>query len=595
MATILKEANFNGKAGSHFKIRLSYDLSQSQANNTSTIKYYLYMISMDGYSGSGTTSKGYINGSQVGTFTSIGVNTTKEIGTKTVTITHNSDGTKSVSYSASVDTPWTLGDASLSGTLTLPTIKRLATISTAVDFNDEDNPTITFDNPAGFTVKPYINFYDNNNNRVYQLYRDISATSPYNWAITSAERTAMRNTMTSQPTYRAQMGVDTYNGSTNLGYNSVARTFSFVNANPTQTITTTETNQKIVTLLGTNTANTIVQNASNLTFSVTPTALKSATISKVELNGVPDTTSPYEFTNIVPTTNNFVVKTTDSRTLSVENTITKTMINYEPIDVLSVSFKRYASTSSDVILNAEIKYKQATFGSTANIPTIKWKIGEDGQENTLSSSDYTIDTQNNRITISNLTLTDAIPYNNAATFYLLVQDLLTSDSDADDVGRGIPTFEAGEDDFQVNGDLYIADTDRQNPINVGETLGWLKTQNILWSGAMYMNENQTAYLSENISDQPHGIVLVWSAYSNGQGANWDWKFTHIPKKWLEINGDGAGVCETMSNNSFTAVGAKYVYISDDHIGGNANNTSNGTNSGITYTNTHWVLRYVIGV
>ena len=43
MATILKEANFKGKNGSHFKIRLSYDLSQSQANNTSTIKYYLYM------------------------------------------------------------------------------------------------------------------------------------------------------------------------------------------------------------------------------------------------------------------------------------------------------------------------------------------------------------------------------------------------------------------------------------------------------------------------------------------------------------------------------------------------------------------------
>ena len=116
MATILKEAKFNGANGSHFKIRLSYDLSQSQANNTSTIKYYLYMISMDGYSGSGATARGYINGGQVGTFTSIGVNATKQIGTKSITVTHNNDGTKSVSYSASVDTSWSLGDASLSGT-----------------------------------------------------------------------------------------------------------------------------------------------------------------------------------------------------------------------------------------------------------------------------------------------------------------------------------------------------------------------------------------------------------------------------------------------------------------------------------------------
>lgn len=380
------------------------------------------------------------------------------------TITHNTDGTKSISLSASArNTYWNI-NKNMSVTVDIPKINRLATINTATDFNDEGNPTITFDNPAGFTVKPYINFYDNNNTLLYRLQRDVSATTPYNWEITNEERATIRNTLINQPTYRAQMGVDTYSGSTVLGYNSVARTISFVNANPTQSITFVETNSDIIDLLGSSSANTIVQNASNLTVTVTPTALKGATISKVELDNLtPITSSPYVFTNIVPTTNSFKVKTTDSRTLSVEDTITKQIIEYEPIDILSVDFKRYAPTSSDIILNAEIKYIQTTFGSTANVPTIKWKLGEEGTLHTLSSSDYTVDTTNNKITINNLTLSNVLAYTSEARAYFYVEDLLTTDEDSHSVVlRGISTFEAGEHDFQVNGDLYIADENRSN-------------------------------------------------------------------------------------------------------------------------------------
>lgn len=442
--------------------------SQSTQNNTSVIQTRLRSTINAGGSLRGAGyyySCSYCNtrqGTEIWTFANEVI-----LSSGDKTITHNTDGSKSISLSATAkNTYWNI-NKNMSVTVNLPKINRLATINTATDFTDEGNPTITFDNPAGFTVKPYINFYDNNNTLLYQLYRDVSATTPYNWEITNAERTAIRSALVSQSTYRAQMGVDTYSGSTKLGYNSVARTLTFVNANPTQSITVSETNQKIINLLGGSSANTIVQNASNLTFAVTPTALKSATISKIELthngNTVSDTTSPYEFTNIIPTTNTFKVKTTDSRTLSTEDTITKTMINYEPIDIVSVDFKRYAPTSSDVILNAEIKYVQTTFGSTANAPTIKWKLGEEGTLHTLSSSDYTIDATNNKITISNLTLSNILAYTSEARAYFYVEDLITTDEDSHDVViRGVPTFEAGEHDFQVNGDFYIADQNRSN-------------------------------------------------------------------------------------------------------------------------------------
>lgn len=590
-------ASYTASSGAKVTFYLEARYStQSTPNNTTTVYTRLRSTINSGYSlrGSGYSfSCTYCNtksGTGVWTFGNEVI-----ISSSAKTITHNTDGKKSISLSATAkNTYWNI-NKSMSATVDLPKIDRLATVVSATDFTDESNPTVTFDNPAGFDIKPYLNFYDNSNNLVYGLQRSTNVSSPYTWNITEAERTALRQATNQQSSYRVQVGVYTYNDSTNIGYNSLAKTFSFVDANPTQTITTAETNQKIVALLGESTANTIIKNASNLTFSVIPTALKSATVSKVELNGVPDTTSPYEFTNIVPTTNSFVVKTTDSRTLSVESTITKTMIDYEPIYILSVSFKRYAPTSSDVILNAEIKYKQATFGSTANVPTIKWKKGEDGQENTLSTSDYTVDTQNNKITISNLTLTDAIPYNNDATFYLLVQDLLTSHSDADDVRRGIPTFEAGEHDFQVNGDLYIADTNRQNPINVKDKLNWLSTQNILWADVAYMNENQSVDLTDTpVSAQPNGIILVWSAYENGAAKNWDWVTYYIPKKIVEIM-PNQGYDISMHNASFGHIGGKYVYVTDTSITGNASNGSHGTSNGVTYDNRYWVLRYVIGV
>ena len=38
------------------------------------------------------------------------------------------------------------------------------------------------------------------------------------------------------------------------------------------------------------------------------------------------------------------------------------------------------------------------------------------------------------------------------------------------VTKGIPTFDAGEHDFQVNGDLFIADENRNNKINASEII-----------------------------------------------------------------------------------------------------------------------------
>ena len=113
------------------------------------------MRSFDGYSGSGSTCNGYINGEWVGSFTSISANEYKEIGYKDVVIQHDFEGNGSISASASIVTPWTLGSSSCSGSVELPNIPRQATLASSADITVLGLSTIqslVFDNPANLPL-----------------------------------------------------------------------------------------------------------------------------------------------------------------------------------------------------------------------------------------------------------------------------------------------------------------------------------------------------------------------------------------------------------------------------------------------------------
>lgn len=116
---------------------------------------------------------------------------------------------------------------------------------------------------------------------------------------------------------------------------------------------------------------------------------------------------------------------------------------------------------------------------------------------------------------------------------------------------------------------------------------------VLWSGAWYMNKDQTAYLNESVSDQPTGIILVFSAYRNYEEQDWHWCTFFVPKYLISYRDRGFNC--PLINNVFTNVACKYIYISDSQITGHANNESSGSASGISYNNNYYVLRYVIGV
>lgn len=107
-----------------------------------------------------------------------------------------------------------------------------------------------------------------------------------------------------------------------------------------------------------------------------------------------------------------------------------------------------------------------------------------------------------------------------------------------------------------------------------------------------MNANQTANLSEPISEQRTGIVMHWQGYSNGVTQNYQHNYVFVPKSHVEFPGEGVGC--VMRGNSLVV---KYVYVSDTRITGNVNNESTALNlSNIgTCNNRELVMTEVLGV
>lgn len=409
---------------------------------------------------------------------------------------HADDGTSPIKNIVTTFSAGFGGGGTTNADIQMPKIDRIPTIESANDFNDEGNGYIKFTNPAGFVVKPTLSFYytTNTTNVLHSITRTSGVSSPYTFTLSDSERTTLRNTLKDKKEYTVRYTLKAYNSSgTYIGEVSTDKKFTFVNANPTFTTAFAETNSKVSALLGTG-VSSIVKNASNIKVTVTPSAKKGASIKSVEIiHGTSDitkTASPYE-TTLTAISNTYKIIVTDSRGFSnpVEP-ITKTLIDYLPMEISAFSFKRTNPTSSDIKLNATINYKQQTFGSTANAPTLKWKKGASGTWNTIASSSYSTDTTNNKITINDLTLSGALPYTQSEKFYLSVSDKLTSDDENVTVTVGIPVFDYGESDLKVNGTLKVANSD-------GSVQTTISGGNISTTGTLSANGKRADILLQN--------------------------------------------------------------------------------------------------
>lgn len=126
--------------------------------------------------------------------------------------------------------------------------------------------------------------------------------------------------------------------------------------------------------------------------------------------------------------------------------------------------------------------------------------------------------------------------------------------------------------------------------NIPELIGDIYSKKVLWSHAgMFLNAGQSINLSEKISDQKRGVVLVLSRYESGASQNYGYCTYFIPKECLDFGPESPAFDIPLVKyvEGSIRTGSKYIYVSDTKIEGAA---TNGTSP-----NSGWVFRYAIGV
>lgn len=154
-----------------------------------------------------------------------------------------------------------------------------------------------------------------------------------------------------------------------------------------------------------------------------------------------------------------------------------------------------------------------------------------------------------------------------------------------------PVFDWGQRDFNFNVPVTIQGSQAATKVDLDNLREEVapKAGGVLWEGSAIMNENEVITLSEPISQQNTGILLVFgnidSDYSAIGGQH---LFTYfLPKQWvtLGIFDDYFHHCPIVESS--TMIRSKTFKFTDTQVIGHTWNDANG------YTS--WRLMYVVGV
>lgn len=671
-----------------YRIQIAWTVdSQSVANNTSTVTAKVQLVSTgSSYTINSSASKSgslTINGTKYSfTFTAaLSGNQTKTIYTKTVTVSHASDGTKTCSFACSAGINVTLsgtyyGNVTASGSGTFDTIARASTISSvtaSVAVNGTNTCTVAISRKSSAFTHTVVWKFGTYSKTTTGVGTSTSYAIPTSWI----------NAMPSATSGTATVTVTTYNGSSKIG-SAVSKSFKL-----------TVPSTVVPTISGVTIAEAVaglaaqfggyVQSKSKLSVKITAAGVYSSTIKsyKATLDGTNYTAASFT-TGTLKTSGNrtLSITVTDSRGRTATTTRTVAVIPYAAPKITTLQASRclangtedYDGTHLKAVINytvavvnnkntasytLEYKLKTATTWTTLSsgssttlfdtiISASGILSGESSYDIRLSVSDYFTTVRAMGDIPTAFTLMDFRANGQAVAFGKVSEK-------EKGVEFGIPAyFSNGEtpegavelatgadmDGLTEPGFYLFSSAVRSTLLNMpvssgsgavivlamgeaGQRMqiavrcstateiwertyysskwqgGWKKIYNgsgkILWSGSYYMTAGQRVDFAEPASQQPSGIALVFCRYADGAAQDYGFVTHYVPKIFISEKGGYGNVYMMTSSASFGIMAAKYLYVHDGYITGNAANNQTGTANGITYNNAAFVLRYVIGV
>ena len=461
---LLQRANFNGTNGNQFFLDLYQDNSQSVEGNASAVRYYAYVGSSGNYSGGGASSPVYINGQHIGSFSNIGAHSNTLIGYLDVIVPHNAEGKATASYTASADTSWTLGDANISGSFTLPTIPRADSIISPTSGTIGKQVTITTtNNSSTFTHTLRYEFGTLQGTIV------SGAGNSYTWTIP-------KDFYTQIPNAKSGVGAlwcDTYSGETLIGSTSISFTAYADEADAKPTVAFSYTTDTITQSI-TGYVDGVIKGVTDINYTITGTAKYSSTISKYYLSKnsslLQETNSEGTITDADSDTYYVTVKDSRGYTSNISTINFEHYVDYVPLSVTNISVTRENELSGKAYLSLTGDYFNGSLGATNNALTVQLRYKEKGTSVWGETSDITTEAVilNNTFSITDLLISENFSTDVSYDIEVILKDKVntTGITYSKTLAEGTPTFRIRKNDVWYKGIKLLEYADSQIKINV---------------------------------------------------------------------------------------------------------------------------------
>ena len=439
------------KVTSYDTLKFSWErTSYSTANNTSTISWKMQLIS-DSYGAiSSSASKKWkvvVNGKTYSGNNTVGIaaNSTKTLASDTTTIAHNTDGTKTFSYSFSqtfdINFNGWVGTEGSSGSATLDTIPRASTV-TATSAYVENQSTITISRKSSSFTHTVTWSCGSASGTIATK---TSSTS-LKWTLPTSLYAQIGSTATSKT---VTISCTTYNSSgTKVGDTKTCTLSAKTSASRNgPTLSPTVKNYaETQALVGDDT--TLIRYYSTAAVTFGASAQDSATLkSKKVTNSGKSRTTDGDITAV--TSGDFTFTATDSRGYSKTVTKSVNLINYiKP----TCSFKAKMTVAGVATLTASGNVFNGSFGAVTNALNVEYRYKTaDGaySEWTAMTASKSGNTYNSSLTI------EGLDYTKTYYFQARVRDTLYTVTAAQKKVRAYPVWDWGESNFHVHGSLGL--------------------------------------------------------------------------------------------------------------------------------------------
>lgn len=563
MALKTKTISAKGSTGHHtFTLTVNED-STSTANNTSSISWSFSITPHGVYDwiGFGNTVKYsvIINGvTTSGTIPSYNALSTITLAQNSgVEVAHNSDGSKNINISFSVNssgntTYYLPGIASASDVFYLTDIPRAAKlISAPASFTDEDSPTITYSNPAGTAVSSLLAAVGIGGSQV--LYRNLSSTgSTFTFNFTEAERVTLRQWITGSNSKTFYFHVITTIGNNEPFFDSKPTTFTVINATPTLNPTVVDVNSASVALTGN--ANTMIKGFNRMRATLNAQAYKEATITDTKIinSGTTSYANEVDFTNT--NSNSFEFRINDSRNNPVQKTITVPMINYIPLTCNisgSIALDTTDGTKANITFTVSGNYFKGSFGKVSNTLELSYSLEYEGGGTSLSPLTIPDSAYSSGTYSLTYTIPTKLDYKGSYTIRVYAKDKIHDIQSSSKTLKAVPVFDWSENDFNFNVPVSIGGIDIDYPIEQGTKNGWYYRK---WNSGF-----AECWYSASVSGIDVGeFNLNGFYYSGSKGVNFPFTFTEV--NYINATGGSTGNMNIVRPFNNTTTSMTYIVM-----------------------------------